>query len=310
MQKVEAELRFIQPMECLEVAAVGEGKEWLYEVKHDGYRAIAIKQHNEVRVFSRNGKLLTQFPNIYHELLKVKGRSFIVDGELVALDEQGRPSFALIQWVRKSRRPVTFYVFDVLHFEGRSFLKSPLSERRAFLDATFTSLPEHVRISPVLKGSAKIVIEKIRELEFEGIVAKRRDSLYEPGKRSGAWQKHKTQRTDEFTIGGYIGSKYVEQLVVGEQRDGKWCFVEAVKNGFIPATRREVYKAIARLETDACPFVNLPEKKGAHRMDREKMREVHWVKPRLVVEIAFNERTVNGHLRHSRFLRLRPDTQR
>jgi DNA ligase D-like protein (predicted ligase) len=307
MQKVEAELRFFAPMECLEVDAVGEGKEWLYEIKHDGYRAIAIKQDNEVMVFSRNGKMLTQFPNIYTELLKVRGRSFILDGELVVLDEQGRPSFTLIQNIRRNKRPVSFYVFDVLHFDGRDFLKTPLRERRKFLDNAFTSLPEHVRLSPILKGRAAVVMAKLRELEFEGIVAKRWNSLYEPGKRSGAWQKHKTQRTDEFVIGGFIGNGLVEQLVVGEQRNGEWYFIESVKNGFVPATRREVFKAISKLKTDQCPYVNLPEKKGAHAMNREKMKEVHWVKPKAVVELAFNERTPRGHLRHSRYLRLRPD---
>ncbi len=307
MQKVEAELHFIKPMECLGVAEVSEGQEWFYEVKHDGYRAIAIKQKNEVNVYSRNGKLLTQFPNIYRELLKVRGKSFILDGEIVALADDGRPSFELLQHIRSNRRPVTFYVFDVLHFEGRNFLNVPLNGRRAFLDETFTSLPPQVRISPILDGTPSVVIANVRQFELEGIVAKRWDSLYEPGKRSGAWQKHKTQRTDEFVVGGYIGEKSVEQLVVGERREGEWHFVEAVKNGFVPQTRRDVLKAIQKLAVPGCPFVNLPEKKRLHAMDEEKMKEVHWVKPRVVVELAFNERTRNGHLRHSRFLRLRPD---
>jgi len=127
--------------------------------------------------------------------------------------------------------------------------------------------------------------------------------------RSGAWQKHKTQPSDDFVIGGYSdgGNGRVDEIAVGECKDGKLLFVEAVKNGFVPATRREVFQTIANLQVPDCPFVNLPEKKGAHRMDEEKMQTFHWVKPKVMAEIAFNNRTTLGHLRHSRFLRLRPD---
>jgi DNA ligase D-like protein (predicted ligase) len=307
VQKAARELRFIEPMECLDVDVVSEGKEWLYEIKHDGYRAIAIKQNNEVQLLSRKGKLLSQFPNLFPDLLKLSPKSFILDGEAVAIDGSGKQSFSILQNVRSNKAQVSFYAFDVLHLNGEDLLTRPLSERRKILESTFTKLPEHVRISPILKGTAKLVTAKLRELEFEGIVAKRSDSIYEPGKRGGAWQKHKTQRSDEFVIGGYIGLNNVDELVVGEQRDGKWFFVESVKNGFVPATRHSSYKAIEKLRADKCPFVNLPEKKGEHNFDKEKMKEAHWVKPRVVVEIAFNERTPLGHLRHSRFLRLRAD---
>jgi bifunctional non-homologous end joining protein LigD len=309
VQKVEAELRFIEPMECLQVDAVPEGGEWFYEIKHDGYRAIVIKQHNEVRVYSRNGKILTQFRTLYEDLPKLRGKSFILDGEIVAFDDEGKQSFALLQNVGTNQRPVSLFLFDVLYFEGHDWQKRPFHERRDFLETTFTKLPERVRISPELKGEASVIQEKLRELEFEGIIAKRRESIYEAGKRSGAWQKHKTQRSDEFTIGGYIGASVVDELVVGEKRDGAWHFVESIKNGFVPATRRQVYEAIKRLKTGVMPYVNLPEEKGGHRMDRDKMRQVHWLKPKRIAEIAFNERTVHGHLRHPRFLRLRPDKE-
>ena len=309
MQKVPRELRFVEPMECLEVgeANIPEGKGWSYEIKHDGYRAIAIKQNNEILLFSRNGKPLNQFLNLYEELRETPGKTFILDGEIVALDDAGRQSFSILQNIRSKRRSVTFYAFDLLHFNGRDLMEEPLRERRAFLEKTFLKLPPNLKISPVLKGTRASVLAKLREFEFEGIIAKRLDSIYEPGKRSGACQKHKTQRTDDFIIGGYIGDRAVEELLVGEQRGDGLHFVESVKNGFVPAKRREVYQAIHKLVRGEQPFVNLPEKKGPHAMDREKMREVHWVKPKLVVELAFNERTSHGHLRHSRFVRLRPD---
>jgi bifunctional non-homologous end joining protein LigD len=310
MQKGKRELRFLPPMECLEVAEkdIPKGKEWCYEIKHDGYRTIAVKQNNEVMVYSRNGKMLAQFPNIYGALLKVPVKTFILDGELTVLDDDGRASFALTQKIRENKRPATLYVFDVLHVDGDDLLTLPLRERRRILENSFSDLPEHVRLSPILRGKPVAIMAKLREMEFEGIIAKRWDSVYEPGKRSGAWQKHKTQRTGDFIIGGYIGDGAIEQLVVGETREGKLHFVESVKNGFVPATRREVYKRLHRLAINRCPFVNLPEKGGGpHAMDRQKMREVHWLKPIRTVELAFNERTSRGHLRHSKFLRLRDD---
>jgi ATP-dependent DNA ligase len=138
------------------------------------------------------------------------------------------------------------------------------------------------------------------------VVAKRLDSFYLPGKTSDTWQKQKTQRSDDFLVGGYVPGRYgVEELVVGEKREGDLFFVASIKNGFVPSTCQKVFDAIKGKEIEKNPFVNLPEKKGAHRMDREKMATVRWLRPRIVAEIAFNERTQAGHLRHSKFLRLR-----
>lgn len=121
----------------------------------------------------------------------------------------------------------------------------------------------------------------------------------------------KTQRSDNFLIGGYIpGAHGIDQLVVGEMRDGKLHYADSVKNGFVPATRQRVFDAIKEEETKLSPFVNLPEKNAPHRMDRQKMKEVRWLKPNVVAEIAFNERTESGHLRHSKFLRLREPVDR
>src|SRR5438034_11046372 len=113
MQKMHPELQFIEPMECLNVLHLLESDNWQYEVKFDGYRAIAIKQRNEVRVFSRNGNMLTQFLSIYKAIGALPGKSFILHGEIVALDEAGRPSFKLLQNIRKNKSPVIFYMFDL-----------------------------------------------------------------------------------------------------------------------------------------------------------------------------------------------------
>jgi DNA ligase D-like protein (predicted ligase) len=307
MQKMPAPLRFMRPMECLEVDRIPEGELWQYELKLDGYRTIAVKQNGDVDLFSRNGTPFnSNFPSVLEALETVRIKRFILDGEIVALDEKGRHSFALLQSIKTSKAPLRFYVFDLLHIDKDDLTKRILEKRRSRLESEFSALPKNIQLSPILSGEASEVISHVKEFEFEGVVAKRLDSIYVPGQTSDKWQKQKIQRSEDFLVGGYIPGRYgIEQLVVGEKRDGDLCYVESVKNGFVPTTRRKVFDALKGKEIDKCPFVNLPERKGAHRMDREKMATVQWMRPRIVAEIAFNERTPNGHLRHSKFLRLR-----
>lgn len=307
MQKMPAPLRFIAPMECLEVDRIPEGGLWQYELKLDGYRTIAVKQHGEVHLFSRNGTSFdSKFPSVLQALEALRIKRFILDGEIVAIDERGRHSFSLLQSVKTSRASLRFYVFDLLHIDNENLTGKILEKRRKRLENEFAHIPETVQLSPILSGLASDVMAHVKQFEFEGVVAKRLDSVYVPGKTSDNWQKQKTQRSDDFLVGGYVPGRYgIEELVVGEKRDGDFYFVGSIKNGFVPSTRQKVLDAIKGKEMEKCPFVNLPEKKGAHRMDREKMARVRWLRPRIVAEIAFNERTQAGHLRHSKFLRLR-----
>jgi len=302
-----APLRFIPPMECLEVDQIPEGDLWQYELKLDGYRTIAIKQDGDVHLFSRNGTSFnSKFPSVVQALETIRIKRFMLDGEVVALDERGRHSFALLQKIKTSKAPLRFYIFDLLHIDNETLARKILEKRRNQLENEFTARPETVQLSPILSGEPRDVMAHVKEFEFEGVVAKRLDSIYLPGKTSDAWQKQKTRRSDDFVVGGCVPGRYgVEELIVGEKRNGDLYFVGAIKNGFVPATRQKVFDAIKGKEIEKCPFVNLPEKKGPHRMDREKMKTVRWLRPRIVAEIAFNERTQAGHLRHSKFLRLR-----
>jgi bifunctional non-homologous end joining protein LigD len=307
MQKEAAQLFFVEPMECRRVDTLPESGDWQYEIKFDGYRAIAIKQHGEVQLFSRRGNSFNaDYPDTAAALNSLRAKSFILDGELVAIDEQGRHSFSLLQNAKSKKAPVHFYAFDLLHLEGENLMQLPLSKRRAKLEAAFSKWPKAVQLSPVLSGPLPEITARIREYEFEGIVAKRADSIYQPGEEPGTWVKKKLQRSEDFLVGGFIpGAHGVDQLVVGMRKNGQLHFVDSVKNGFVPTTRRKVQEAIEKLVTAECPFVNLPEKKRPHAMDREKMRTVKWVRPKIMAEIAFNEWTPSEHLRHSRFLRLR-----
>ena len=302
-----APLLFIPPMECMEVDRIPEGDLWQYELKLDGYRTIAIKQDSEVHLFSRNGTSFnSRFPSVVQKLETLRIKRFILDGEIVALDERGRHSFALLQNIKTSQAPLRFYAFDLLHIDNENLTRKILEKRRNRLENEFAGLPEAMQLSPILLGEPRNVLAQVKEFEFEGVVAKRIDSIYLPGQTSGDWQKHKTQRSDDFLIGGYVPGRHgIEELVVGEKRNGDLFFVASIKNGFVPSTRQKAFDAIKGKEIKKCPFVNLPEKKGVHRMDREKMATVRWLRPRIVAEIAFNERTQARHLRHSKFLRLR-----
>jgi DNA ligase D-like protein (predicted ligase) len=308
MQKMPATLSFIEPMECKRVDKLPEGVNWQHELKFDGYRSIAVKQHGEMRVFSRRGNSFNaDYPETVKALSSLRAKSFILDGELVALDENGGHSFSLLQNAKRKAVPVVFYAFDLLNFDDENLLKWPLRKRRQELEGAFPKLPPLVQLSPLLTGPLTTIAAEIEKFRFEGIVAKLQDSLYSPGEEPGTWVKKKFQQSDDFIVGGFIpGAHGVDQLVVGVRKGGgELHFVDSVKNGFVPTTRRKVQEVIEKLATAKCPFINLPEKKRPHAMDREKMKTVRWVKPKIVAEIAFNEWTPSGHLRHSKFLRLR-----
>lgn len=312
VQRVDPQLFFVSPMECREVrdeSALPTGAEWQYELKFDGYRCIAIKQNNQVELYSRRGLLFKQFLNLYKEIRKQPPKSFILDGEVVALDADGRSDFNALQHAGTRKLDVHFYAFDLLNLNGDDLAGLPLSRRQQMLHESFSQSP-FFHFSPPLSGSLKTILAHIRKFGFEGIIAKNRDSIYVPGTRSGAWVKKKLKQSDEFVVGGYIPKgKAVDQLIVGKYRGKELIFVASTDDGFVPATRRQVFEAVKRLETDACPFANLPEKRSSRRspMDKEKMSKARWVKPRVVAEIAFNEWTPDGHLRHAEFKTLRDD---
>ena len=187
-----APLRFIPPMECLEVDRIPEGDLWQYELKLDGYRTIAVKQNGEVDLFSRNGKSFNlKFPAVVKSLETMRTKRFILDGEVVALDERGRHSFALLQKIKTSRASLRFYVFDLLHIDNVSLTQKILEKRRKRLEDEFVVLPQAVQLSPILFGEPHTVLAHVKEFGFEGIVAKRLDSIYFPGKTSDAWREEK-----------------------------------------------------------------------------------------------------------------------
>ena len=303
---------FIEPMECTLVTKPPEGPRWVYEIKLDGYRALGVKvAREEVILFSRRANALNKkFPHIA-EALHMLPPGTVVDGELVAIDDHGRPNFQLLQNFRENAGRIYYYVFDVLICGNRDVTQLPLTQRRELLSSLLDPSDQHLKMSDYVETSAQDMLGAVREHGLEGIVAKRKDSRYEAGLRTGAWTKFRLNRGQELVIGGYTPARVgLDALIVGYYRGPDLLFAAKVRNGFVPASRRELFERLKKLPADQCPFANLPEtgkSQWGEGLDAEKMKECKWVKPELVARIDFLEWTNSAHLRHPKFVSVRDD---
>ena len=303
-------MRFVEPMAALLVNALPDGDDWMYEAKFDGYRALLMKDGAKVRILSRRGNDLTAtFPAIHKAVDAVKAKSAVIDGEIVAFDEHGRPSFQQLQHRSAKPSAIRYFAFDLLHLNGKDLHSETLSARRAALETILDG--SELQFSAELPGAAEDVIQAVTEVGLEGVVAKRRDSKYEAGRRSGAWQKFKVQLRQEFVIGGYKPeNRTFQSIVVGYYENKKLRFGGRVRSGFTAAQRAAVFELLRPLKVEKCPFSDLPTGKTGHwgeGVTEEDMKILRWVKPTLVAEIAFTEWTRDGHLRHSAFVGMRTD---
>ena len=308
---VARSLSFIQPMAARVADTLPEGGDWMYEVKFDGYRALLMKDGAQIRIRSRNDKDLTRtYRSIASAGAKLNAARAIVDGEIVALDASGRPSFQALQ--HRGAHPgftIVFYAFDLLHLDDDDLTGVPLERRRARLPAVLDK--SGVLFSIELPGTAQQVIEAVTRLGLEGVIAKRRSSKYIPGERNTSWVKLKLDRQQEFVIGGYRpGPGGIDAILVGYYSGRNFCFAAKVRAGFTPHVRREVFALLKRRHVAGCPFDDLPSGKTSHwggGVTPEQMDEIQWVAPELVAQVRFVEWTADGHLRHAAFLGLRPD---
>jgi bifunctional non-homologous end joining protein LigD len=186
-------------------------------------------------LFSRNEKVLNKrFPKVVEALASLGG-DFVLDGELVAIDSQGRPSFQLLQNNLSRALPIYFHAFELLNRNGELLVGLPIERRRELLVGMLAAPEDPLRLSPLLRAPSGEVLEAVRKLGLEGVVGKRIGSIYEPGERSGAWIKHRTNREQDFVIGGYIpGSHGFDALLVGVYENKRLIFVAKVKDGFVP----------------------------------------------------------------------------
>jgi bifunctional non-homologous end joining protein LigD len=293
-------------MLLLPAETLPEGAGWTYELKLDGFRAIGIKTGGEVRFRSRNDKDFNRkYPAIARTLTALPDET-VVDGEVVALDEAGRPSFSALQ-NGSAHATIVYYVFDVMILGGRDVMGEPLQARRELLTREFLpQLADPVREAPRFDAALADLIAAVRGQGLEGLVAKRLDSVYEPGARSGAWRKMRINRSEEFVIGGYTkGGRTFDALVLGRYEGEQLVYVARTRVGFTPASRARLMARLRPLEVQECPFANLPEARSGRwgeGLTAEKMKECVWVRPELAAEVEFVEWTPDGHLRHARFV--------
>lgn len=246
------------------------------EIKFDGYRAEAMKSDGNLFLLSRRQKSFSkQFPLI-HEALADPPANTVVDGEIVALDEAGKPDFNLLQNFRSAAKSINYFVFDLLVLEGQDLTSLPPSERRHRMRSLKFSSPL-VRFCEQFDTSAEEMIAAVRQLGLEGVIGKRKDSKYEAGKRTGSWIKHRINRGQELVIGGYFpGPHGFDSIILGYYKGDDLMYVARTRNGFVPATRRQVFSKLKNLVIEKCPFVNLPDTRKS-RFGEERLRHSKFV---------------------------------
>lgn len=314
--KASAEMpEFVEPMLARLANLPADDSKWAFEVKWDGVRAIAHRTPERLRLWSRNRNEITvAYPELRGLRAALGPHSAILDGEIVALDADGRPSFELLQTRmhlrgdaavgrRAQSTPITYILFDLLWLDGRSLMDLPFCERRARL-AELGLEGEHWRTSPFHIGEGDIFLAASREQGLEGVVAKRLDSRYAPGRRDAAWLKVKNAGRQEAVIGGYTTGKGARAATIGalhlgvheHSGESELRYVGKVGTGFEEAELERLAALLSELERQHSPFTGPQPARGAH-----------FVEPKLVCEVEFGSWTMEGILRHAVYKGLRDD---
>jgi bifunctional non-homologous end joining protein LigD len=275
--------------------------DWIFEVKWDGYRAVAEIRGNTVSLYSRNGISFERkfFP--ITEALRKFGFDAVLDGEIVVVDDQGRPDFQRLQHYQDSGSGhLLYYVFDLLYFRGHDLMDLPLLRRKDLLKKILPSTPR-IRFSDHVWKDGVLFYSVAKEKGLEGIIAKHSQSVYEAGRRSRQWLKMKMQFTQEAVIAGFTepggGRKYFGALVLGVYEGDELMYIGHVGSGFTSNHLKDILEKLERLIQKECPLTVKPETNAP----------AIWVKPELVCEVALSGWTEDGVMRHPVFLRLRED---
>jgi bifunctional non-homologous end joining protein LigD len=308
--------RFIEPMKPKLVEEAPATGDWLYELKFDGIRALAIKNGRTVQLISRNEKKLNdRFPEIAQAAAEFEAHECVVDGEVVAMDKEGRSSFQLLQRAEldDGDARLAFYVFDLLQWDGRSLIALPLMMRKELLTRLIPT-SDVIRFSGALGSDAKTLLPEIKRRGLEGLIGKQRNSVYEPGRRSGTWIKLKCVTEQEFVIGGFTppagARKHFGALLVGYYDKDRLRFAGKVGTGFDTKLLSSLHKRMRAEERSTCPFTDLPSKQNGEWVQGitpGEMRKFTWVNPKLVCQIKFAEWTRDLKLRQPVFVGLRED---
>jgi bifunctional non-homologous end joining protein LigD len=296
----------IEPMLATLATKPFSDEDWLYEIKWDGFRIQAVVSDRRVRLLTRNLKDgATYFPRLLNTPSWIDAREAIVDGEVVALDEAGRPDFGLLQMRLgdAGARDLVYQVFDLLYLDGRSLLQVPLEDRKRLLQSVLRAHPR-VRFAAHVIGEGEAFYEAAQAQELEGIIAKLRRSRYEPGRRSSAWLKIKVRPEQELVVGGWTpgegNAKDLGAVAVGVYDDGRLRFSGKVGSGFDARTRRLVRERLAELESETPAFDPAPSRDYRGRWGGE-LKNVRWVKPELVIRAELGGWSRDGMVRQAAF---------
>lgn len=305
--------KLIRPMLCKTAQEPFDKPGWIFEPKWDGERAIAYVGNSDLRFVTRNQK---EIAFRYPELAEIKNnllvKEAVFDGEIVAINQKGISSFALLQeriGLNNAEEiknmmtsiPVFYIVFDILFLNGKSIENKPLVERKKMLEKSIKS-GRYIKIEPFIENNGKDYFRKLKAKGYEGIVAKDFTSAYEEGARSPKWLKIKAIKEEEFVVGGYTEGRGARagtfgSLLLGAYKKGKLVFVGHSGSGFDEKMLKKTSQKISHLESDTCPFEKIPQTNET----------AHWLKPTLVAEIQFKSWTADKRLRMPIFVGFRED---
>lgn len=302
----------VAPMLALLVDKVPEFDEWIYEIKWDGYRALAFCDKKEVQLISRNNKSFNdKFYPIVDALRKLNLQA-VLDGEVVVLKDTGITSFGDLQnWRSEADGELAYYVFDILWLNGYSLMHLPLSKRKEILNLLI-SKEGSIKKSPSFDVTSHEFLEAAKKMGLEGMIAKKADSLYLPGNRGSDWLKIKVQKRHEVVIGGYTKNedspKPFSSLLVGVYENGILQYTGKIGTGFSHKLQQELIKKFKPLIIKKCPFTNVPDvNKPSRFRPNPPHAEAVWLSPKFVCEVSYTEITSDGVMRHPSFEGMRED---
>jgi bifunctional non-homologous end joining protein LigD len=302
----------VSPMLATLVAEPPDAEGWIYEIKWDGYRAIAFQHENILELKSRNDKSFNEKFYPIYKALQDWGIDAILDGEIVVLNEQGHADFSGLQnWRSEADGDLIYYLFDILWLNGKELMSLPLYERREILKQI---VPDEgvIRLSENFDTTGNEFLALARQLGIEGIIAKRRESIYLPGIRNTDWLKIKANKRQEVVIGGYTqnkgSNKAFSSLLVGVYEQGELIYTGKVGTGFNVKTQQDMMKQFKPLVIAESPFNIIPDVNKPSRFRPNPPEAVAtWLKPKLVCEVSYSEITSDGVMRHPSFEGMRID---